>query len=478
MEATQYLAIARRWWWLLISATVAGGFIAYAASGLITPTYQASTTLRVHQQQTPGVIVQADIQTSRLLADSYSRLVTVPSVLTATIEQGGFNMSVGLLRASLEVENPGGTELLEISATSDDPILARDIANVVAEVFISSEPVQAGSDSGSVTIIQPATTPFGPIAPQPRLNAVLGAMLALVAITMLVLLFEYLDDTVKSAEHVDELVGLPTLGYVATFAGIKSPAEQLQVTVDSNSTLAEDFRTIRMTLTHTLALRRTGGGEEARKLVVFSSPSRGEGTSTTVANLAVVFGDAGYRVAVVDADLREPTQHQIFEAEPGEGFTDILVASEGSAVDALQATSHPNVSLLPSGPVPSNPSEWLGSARATTVLRELREHFDIVMLDSSPALLTDPSVLAASADAIVLIAQPNKTRSGELRIAVRGLATSGSPVVGVILNRVRPGARRQTTANYRLPGEVLGSTAPLSFRDGPRRVRQEPAADR
>lgn len=478
MEATQYLAILRRWWWLLLVATVAGGFIAYAATGLITPTYQASTTLRVHQQQTPGVIVQADIQTSRLLADSYSRLVTVPSVLTATIDQGGFNMSPAQLRASIDVDNPGGTELLEISATSDDPVLARDIANIVAEIFISSDPVQAGSESGSVTIIQPASTPFKPIAPQPTLNAVLGAMLALVAMSMLVLLFEYLDDTVKTAEHVQDLVGLSTLGYVAGFGTTRTPAEQLQVAIDPSSTLAEDFRTIRMTLTHTLALRRTGGGEEARKLVVFSSPNRGEGTSTTVANLAVVFGDAGYRVAVVDADLREPTQHEIFAAEPGEGFTDVLVATEGSAMDSLQATSHPNVSLLPSGPIPGNPSEWLGSARATAVLGELREQFDIVMLDSSPALLTDPSVLAASADAIVLIAEPNKTRSGELRTAVQGLSTSGSPVVGVILNRVRPGARRQVTTNFRQLTDVPGPTAPLPFREGTRRARQEPAVDR
>ncbi|MGE3960966.1 MAG: polysaccharide biosynthesis tyrosine autokinase [Dehalococcoidia bacterium] len=451
MDPTLTLRVVRRWWWVLVAATLAGGALGYGLSLQITPTYEATTTLLVTQRQAEGVVQLNDIQTAERLANTFSRLVTLRPVLEQAVADGGLPFDVAELDERIDVSNPAGTQLLEVSARSSDPALAAVTANTVANAFISSNQAELTARPGQVSIVEEAIAPLDPVSPRPVLNAILGAFVLLGLAGAAVLLVEYLDDTVKNPEQAQEITGLPTLGRIERFEGMRSPREQLQAATKPRSTIAEAYRAARTNLTYAIDLGRE------RKLVLITSPGPGEGKTTTTANLAVVFGLAGHRVCVVDTDLRRPTLHRVYGLENGEGLTNLLLAREPDIERAVQRSIYTNVSVVTAGPLPPNPSELLGSARMQEVLERLRSRFDIVLLDSPPALVvTDASVLSTLVDGLVVVARAGKTRRGALRATIEELAQSGRPIAGVILNRV---AGREAGYYYYAYGRAYGDDA-------------------
>ena len=209
-----------------------------------------------------------------------------------------------------------------------------------------------------------------------------------------------------------------------------------------------------------------------------TSPGPGEGKTTTVANLAVVFGLAGHRVCVIDTDLRRPTIHRVFGLENGEGLTNLLLAREPDIERSIQRSVYTNVSVVTAGPLPPNPSELLGSARMQELLDRIRGRFDIVILDSPPTLVvTDASVLTTLVDGLVVVARAGKTRRGALRATVEELAQSGRPIAGVILNRVRSREAGYYPYAYgRTYGGATASEDPPRRAGGPAQAEKQDAA--
>lgn len=441
MELSQYFSIARRWWWLLVLAAIVGGMTAWGASQFVTPTYRATTTLLVVQQQDPGTVGLADLQASERLANTFTELVTVRPVLDTAIQRGGLTVTPEELEERLTVSSPPTTQLLEITAEASTADAARDIANIVAETFIDSNQSALSSRPGIVSIVERAQTPLRPDEPSPVRNALLGAFLALLATAGIVALVEYMDDTVKNDETVGKVTGLPVVGFVSQFARPLKPNEQIRVVLDTHSREAEAYRSMRTNIGFSM------GGEGATKRILVTSPGPGEGKSTTAANLAVVFGLAGSRVGLIDSDLRRPTQHRIFNVPNTSGLTNLLVNSDVTLDQAVHRTPYERVWLVPSGPIPANPSELLGSGRMSELLDALDKHFDIIIMDAPPALaVTDPAVLSRLASASVVVVQQGRTRTNELKSTVQRLAVAGKPIAGIVINRVSG-----TTQGYYYP---------------------------
>ena len=183
------IRLAARWWWLLAVATTIGGTVTYGVSTTITPTYRATAVLLVVQTQTPGVIQLNDLETSARLANTFRRLMVVRPVLQEAVEQGALPMSTGRLRANVTIYNPRGMQLLEVSATADDPALARDMANLLSEAFIDSREARLTAPAGVVTVVESAIAPDRPISPHSSLNSLLGAALGLMVGGSLVVAF-------------------------------------------------------------------------------------------------------------------------------------------------------------------------------------------------------------------------------------------------------------------------------------------------
>jgi succinoglycan biosynthesis transport protein ExoP len=427
VEAARLLAILRRWWWLLLLGIALGGGASYAVSKTMTPIYRASTTLLINQTQTPGVIAYNDILTSERLTKTYSELVTKRPVLEQVISLVGRPKDVETLRSMVSVSVIRDTQLLRLSVESDDPALATILANATAQAFIAENDMRDLSRPGGVSVVELAAMPTSPVKPQVLLNVVLGLIAGLVVAAGLVLLMEYLDDTVKSEQDVERVAGLTTLGMVARFGRRKS--RQPVSGYGSRSPAAEAYRAIR-TSVQFATMDRLG------QVLLVTSPNAGDGKTTTAANLAVTMASAGKRVLLVDGDLRKPSLHQIFNLENKVGLTSALLSGNG-ARSCAQLSGFDSLWVLTSGPLPPNPSELLSSSRMRDLMQAMRREVDAVIVDSPPALVvTDATLLASLADGTILVAEAGRTRSAALRQAVDGLSRATERLLGVILNKM------------------------------------------
>ena len=274
MEAARLLAILRRWWWLLVLGIALGGGASYVVSKAMTPIYRASTTLLINQTQTPGVIAYNDILTSERLTKTYSELVTKRPVLEEVISLVGQPKDAETLRDMVSVSVIRDTQLLRLSVESDDPALSTILANATAQAFIAENDMKDLSRPGSVSVVELATEPTSPVKPQVGLSVVLGLIAGLVVAAGLVLLMDYLDDTVKSEQDVERVAGLTTLGMVARFGRRRS--RQPVSGYGSRSPAAEAYRAIR-TSVQFATMDRLG------QVLLVTSPNAGDGKSTTAA---------------------------------------------------------------------------------------------------------------------------------------------------------------------------------------------------
>jgi capsular exopolysaccharide synthesis family protein len=430
MEIARYLGLVRRWWWLLVIGTVIGGGASYAISKTLTPTYSATATLLVNQTQVPGTIAYNDILTSERMTRTYKELVETRPVLEEVAQRLDIPYSEQELAGMVGVSVVPDTQLLRLSAESSDPALASSIANTTASVFIDQNTENDLGRPGDVSIVEAATTPSSPIRPNVKLNTVIAAVVGLLLGAAVALLLDFLDDTVKSAEDLEEN-GLAPLGGVARFQRAKELQAALVTGSRSYHQIAEGYRVLRTNVQFSTI-------DSPGQALLVTSANPGEGKSTTAANLALVMAQAGKKVILVDSDLRRPSLHRIFGLSNGQGLTNLLITAHMGTNGYAQQTRFDNLAVITSGPLPPNPSELLSSRRLDSLLDSLRMQADVVIFDSPPTLLvTDACILAAKVDGTLLVVDSGKTRSQSLRRAKESLTMSKTHLLGAVLNKLK-----------------------------------------
>jgi succinoglycan biosynthesis transport protein ExoP len=255
-------------------------------------------------------------------------------------------------------------------------------------------------------------------------------VLGIVVGCLLAFLRDWLDQRLRSADEIKQVMQIPILGVVPHIVGARTPSQRgMQLHLDPMSDVAEAYRTIR-----TGVYFGTPGG--AAKTILVTSPAPGDGKTTLASNLAVAMAQAGNRIILVDADFRKPMQHKIFQLTKGIGISSVL-AGNLTLEEAIQETVVPNLSVLPCGPIPANPSEILNSQSFADVLDHLVEAYDHVIIDSPPVLpVTDARILAAGADATILAVRAEKSTRKASVYARDTLAAVGARLLGVVVNDV------------------------------------------
>ena len=294
--------------------------------------------------------------------------------------------------------------------------------------------LQYASISPYVAILDGASPPSR-IGTGLRDKVLLGLLVGLLLGLGGAFFLEYLDQTIKTAADVERVVGVPVLGLIpldaklsANSNGTRSPVVAINVLSPEDPSV-EAFRSLRTNVTFVAA-------ERPIQLLAITSPGPGEGKSTATVNLAVALAQSGSRVLLLDADLRRPVLHRAFQLVADPGLTDVLV---GRAV--LRETIRPavarNLDVLPAGRRPPNPSELLGSDAMKQLLLEVRREYDYVVLDTPPALpVTDATVVAASADAIIIVVRSGDTEEQAVQRTIAQLRRVHARIAGVVLNGV------------------------------------------
>jgi capsular exopolysaccharide synthesis family protein len=313
--------------------------------------------------------------------------------------------------------------------------------------------VSAGVQASNIRVVDTAEVPKGPVKPRVFLNLALGLMLGLAVGVGLAFLQEYLDNTLKTADEVERLLRLPSLGLLPDCVGNgKASGEELAlVNHGNNGSLAPALQTGREPVEAYRTLRTSIllSANPVPKVLLITSALPSEGKTTVTVNLGATLASLGSKVVIVDCDMRRPCCHRSTGVENRPGFVRCLTGHVGLADAILPVPGVPNLSVIPCGPIPPNPAEVLSSPLTADLLRRLRSQFEYVLLDSPPLLtVSDSRILSTLTDAVVLVTRAYSTPFDLVRRARGLLYNAGARILGVALNSVD--ARKQGSSGYGL----------------------------
>ena len=332
-------------------------------------------------------------------------------------------------------------------------------------------------ETGGAQLVEEATTPEDPISPKPLRNTGLGLLLGLLLGMGLVFLLDQLDDDLKGKDDVEAASGgLPVLGLIPEIDHWKDRAVALVSDATREERLAaEAYRALR---TSVLFI----GLDRQMKSIQVTSSLQGEGKSTTTANLALTLAQAGTRVVVMCCDLRRPRLHEFFGLSNEKGFTSAVLGLEPLQSVIQEVPGQPNLKLVASGPVPTNPSELLLSDRAASVITALQSSCDLLLIDCPPVLpVTDAVAMSQRVQGTILVVSAGETTRRELRRTVEVLRQVNAPILGTVVNGVsgeESAYGRSDRYGYGYESDVssVGQTAPPATPVGATaRSRRRPA---
>jgi polysaccharide biosynthesis transport protein len=324
--------------------------------------------------------------------------------------------------------------------------------------------VSAGLKASNIRIVDSAEIPKGPVKPRVLLNLLLGVVFGTGLGIVFAFLQEYMDNTLKTSDEVEQLLRLPTLGAVPSFhpngtaklhegkqTALASAQDNLQLppVLQTDSALAEAYRSLRTSILLSAA-------PHPRVLLV-TSALPGEGKTTTTINLGATLASLGSRVVIIDCDMRKPSVHSSAGVDNQPGFVRCLTGHVGLQEAVLPVPGVPNLSVIPCGPIPPNPSEILSSPITVELLRKLREGFDYVLIDSPPVLsVADSRILSTLTDAVVLVTRAHETPFELVLRSKALLYSAGSRILGVALNGVHLHREDYRFQQYYQYGGVYG----------------------
>lgn len=288
--------------------------------------------------------------------------------------------------------------------------------------------VNAAISHNQIQVAEPAVAPKTPYAPRKVVNVLLGLIAGAILAFGAIMILEYLDNTVKAVSDFGALVGAPLLSTVSRIPKLTEGRKQLFVLEHPKGGAAESIRLLRTNIEFASATKEIA-------TLGITSANPGEGKSTMAANLAVTLAQAGFVTALVDADLRRPSQHRIFGVGNDRGLSTLLSAPDRPWDWGAVPTMLPNLTLVPAGPLPPNPADLLSLERMRELLTEMRQTFDVIVLDTPPALVvSDPLIVAAHVDGMILVTRSGKTRLDTLRRVATTMQRGSVRIIGVIVN--------------------------------------------
>jgi len=261
-----------------------------------------------------------------------------------------------------------------------------------------------------------------PVSPNVTLNLVLGAVVGLIFGVGIAFFLEYLDTSVKSLEDVERYLQVPVLAVIPKDVGV----------LHKQSGMSPDAEAYRILRTN-IEFNRKNPEDNAITVV---SGGAGEGKSTTLVNLAYICAQGGYTTLMIDADLRRPRLHTFFDINNSVGLTNYLT-TELMLEDVILQTPVDNLYFMPSGILPADAAGILNSRRMSELIQDVKQRFDLVLVDSPPILgVSDASVLASEVDLTMIVVQHRKLPRNMLLRVKQAVENVGGNVIGVVLNNV------------------------------------------
>ncbi|MFI6133516.1 polysaccharide biosynthesis tyrosine autokinase [Micromonospora sp. NPDC051141] len=435
MSVLGYLRLVRRHWWIVLVTVMLTLGVAALVTVRSVPRYQASVTFFV-TTASPGVMdaYQGSLFLQQRVK-SYGDLLTSDRLAQSVVADAPLGLTADQVRGKISTEVLPDKVLLKALVTDTNQTRALKLTETLATEFTElvrkvETPADGKAPPIKIEVVSGPRVTSSPVSPRPARNLVLGGLLGLLAGAALAVLRGMADVRMRDAVALQRVTGSPLLGEIPFEAGAK--AAPLIVGDAATSVRAEAVRKLRTNL-------RFVDVHEPARVIAVTSALQGEGKTTMACNIAIALAEAGWRVLLIDADLRRPKAADYLGLDGGVGLTDVLVG-DVQVADVVQRWGEKSLLVLPSGATPPNPSELLGSKAMADLLVALRESADIVIIDTAPLLaVTDGVVVAVQADGALLVTQQGRTSRGQVAAAARALSSVSVRLLGCVLNMAKVG---------------------------------------
>ncbi|MEA3391360.1 MAG: polysaccharide biosynthesis tyrosine autokinase [Candidatus Marinimicrobia bacterium] len=310
--------------------------------------------------------------------------------------------------------------------------------------------IQEASQISNVYVIDKAVPKYLPIKPKTKLNILLGFVFGLAAGIGIILLREFMDNSIRSKEDLERL-GLTVLGIIPSMS-IDKAKKVLDKKYSSNddfrnrlishfkprSPISESFRSLRTNL-------ELSTPDKALSALVVTSAGAAEGKSTVIANLAIAYAQFGMKVLLVDGDMRKPTIHKMFSTPKKPGLAN-MITKRSKMDESIFKTEIDNLYVMPAGSLPPNPSELLGSKAMKELFTQLRKQFDKIFFDAPPLMaVTDAALLGSMTDGVLLVARAGEAQKEVVVHLQQEMKNTKITIAGTVLNDVNP---KNTSSGY------------------------------
>ena len=440
MSLHDFVKILRQRWWVILLCTV----VAAAAMFIVTPartetsqrigSYTATTTLLVGYKEQPTS--PQGLPAERATMARIQLFIGTGEIPRRAAEKLGFSDNPVRLAADLVIAGDAASESITISTTAADGQRAADVVNTFAQeavAFFAEGPEGAGS--AELTIIQEATplpnrsTTGFVIPPDRNIRTALAALVGLLFGLALALLLDRLDSRLRSRQEVADALRMPVIAEVPRLKRSDRADGTILTLTKPLSVYADGYRAARTALMHLptqdegldWSPRRSAVASDPVKqgqIILISSAHAAEGKSTSVANLAASFAEAGLRVLVLDADLRSPDAHAKFDVPQGAGISD-YVTSHGTVelADIMRPTNLEGVQIVTAGTRLDYPASL--TSRLAPLMEDARHNADVVLVDTAPLLAaSDVFDILPLADAVVIVVRAGRlTENAAHRVA-------------------------------------------------------------
>ncbi len=502
MKTKDVIAPLLKWWWLILIVTLVGGGSSYYIAKKQPPIYRAATTLVVGRALNDPNPTNNELGLSQQLADVYVSLAQRDPVMNATKQALGLqklpnyvvsaNSNNGLidivvvdtsparaqavaneLARQLILQSPTNsgqdqasqqkfinqqlsdlqTNIAKTQQDINDKQKALQTMNSAAEIADAQAQINglqtklalmqtnyatlyAGTQGGALntlSVIEPAALPTIPVGPNKWMIMLLVSVIGFTLSTGTAYLLEYIDRSIKTPEDVSRVLGTSVIGYISEMDAGKEGWSY--VYNNPRSPIAEAFRFLRTNI-------EFASLETPLKKILVTSADVSDGKTTVATNLAFSIAQEDRKVILMDADLRNPSVHELVGIPITPGLSEVF-REKVNMVDTIRSSADKRVALITSGSPPSNPAELLASKKMDRVLTSLEEVADYIIIDGPPFLITDAAIIASKVDGVLLVIRPGQLKEDQARAVLEQMKRSGAKIIGVVFNRIQRGQAKE-----------------------------------
>ena len=430
---------------MIVVAVLATGASIFYNLALKTPMYKTSTTVVLAQKtgdEESASVTLNDINVNQKLVATYTEIVKSKLVLEQVIDDLNLNTTTEKLAKHVTVTAVEDTEILKISVEDGNRMLAAQIANKIADVF--TKEIVNIYQLNNVSVIDVAQASDKQSNETTLRDALIVLFISAFGVSAIAFIIYYFDDTVKYSEDLEKKVDLPIAGKI-----IKSEIEkrtigdELLVDKYPKSIVSESIKSLRTNL-------QFSSVDDGFKTILVTSANASEGKSFVSSNLAISFAQANKKVLLIDCDLRKGRLHKLFNLPNLNGFSTLLTDDLENYKKYIKKTHIKNLSIIPRGVYPPNPSELLGSQKCKDLIVTLKSKYDIIIFDGAPCNgVTDSVIMATNVDETLIVVRDSRTPKNTLDTARDSLKKVNAHITGVVIN----GINRKVAKYYSYYGD-------------------------